>query len=73
MPVRATSSLSVRWRASCCAVRGTSYFEVLASPTLYGTQTVNALVECGAGPQPSGSMATSPCASSTGTVRRSAW
>ncbi len=34
-------------------VRDTSYFEVLASPTLYGTQTVRALVECGAGPQPS--------------------
>ena len=34
-------------------VRDTSYFEVLASPTLYGTQTVKALVECGAGPQPS--------------------
>ena len=33
-------------------VRDTSYFEVLASPTLYGTQTVNALVECGTGPQP---------------------
>ena len=34
-------------------VRDTSYFEVLASPTLYGTQTVHALVQCGAGPQPS--------------------
>ena len=34
-------------------VRDTSYFEVLASPTLYGTQTVKALVECGTGPQPS--------------------
>ena len=34
-------------------VRDTSYFEVLASPTLYGTQTVRALVQCGAGPQPS--------------------
>jgi len=33
-------------------VRGTSYFEVLASPTLYGTQMVRALVECGAGAQP---------------------
>ncbi len=33
-------------------VRGTSYFEVLASPTLYGTQTVQALVECGTGAQP---------------------
>lgn len=33
-------------------VRDTSYFEVLASPTLYGTQTVQALVECGAGLQP---------------------
>ena len=34
-------------------VRDTSYFDVLASPTLYGTQTVRALVECGAGRQPS--------------------
>ena len=34
-------------------VRDTSYFEVLASPTLYGTQTLRALVECGTGPQPS--------------------
>ena len=33
-------------------VRGTSYFEVLASPTLYGTQTVRARVDCGAGPNP---------------------
>ena len=32
--------------------RDTSYFEVLASPTLYETQTVRALVECGAGPLP---------------------
>ena len=33
-------------------VRGTSYFEVLASPTLYGTQTVRARVDCGAGENP---------------------
>ena len=32
--------------------RDTSYFEVLASPTLYETQTVRAVVECGAGPTP---------------------
>ena len=32
--------------------RDTSYFEVLASPTLYETQTVRALVDCGAGPLP---------------------
>ena len=33
-------------------VRDTSYFEVLASPTLYGTQTVRARVDCGAGANP---------------------
>ena len=32
--------------------RDTSYFEVLASPTLYETQTVRALVNYGAGPSP---------------------
>lgn len=33
-------------------VRGTSYFDAPASPTLYGTQTVRARVDCGAGPNP---------------------
>lgn len=32
--------------------RDTSYFEVLASPTLYEAQTVRALVVCGPGPTP---------------------
>ena len=47
-----------RLRAQTCfhpepsGMRHTSYFEVLASPTLYGTQTVRALVECGAGANP---------------------
>ena len=47
-----------RLRAQTCfhpepsGVRDTSYFEVLASPTLYGTQTVRARVDCGAGANP---------------------
>ena len=55
---RLAPGCSGRLRVQTCShpepsgVRDTSYFEVLASPTLYGTQTVRALVDCGTGSNP---------------------